>query len=280
LPSEGSSASTRSKLRNPLVSLRRSSDILQILISWSRLFTTCRQIKSSNLGWRTHLKKPTLIFTTNSDAIFDGLRGAHVLRVAPNNLEQVGHDIDRFLRYATEASSIETQPPPLLPSRPLEWARDRLVNLRHEHNDDSAHAFEQLIFDLFTEVGGQAIEAKTGADRGVDLVVWMNDVAFETGGPILVESKYYGRASNITSNAKHTIERLEKLVAGSDASLALLIFDSDRPSALARIPDTPRVLTFPIEKLLNIFVAGTFTTEVLRRRRRAASVQGTPLASD
>ena len=86
-------------------------------------------------------------------------------------------------------------------------------------------AFERLIEDVFQEAEAQVAEVKSpGSDGGADLIVWQNDLAFATGGPMIVQYKYYGGGSGgVLVNAKESAKRLEKLVGGSDASLALLV---------------------------------------------------------
>jgi len=110
----------------------------------------------------------------------------------------------------------------------LSLARERAAALKRERGASRGLAFEQLVSEIFQKAGGQVLETKAGADRGGDLIVWQNDVAFETGGPMLVECKHYGgRSGSIVANARHTVERLEKLVRASDARLALLVLSYD-----------------------------------------------------
>ena len=98
---------------------------------------------------------------------------------------------------------------------------------------------------------------------------------------MIVECKHYGSGSgSVFANAKQTVERLEKLVGGSDARLALLVFSHDRLSPPSHVFETPRVLSFPVEELIDAIEQGTFIEEVIRRRRRAAFNLGMALAPD
>jgi hypothetical protein len=73
------------------------------------------------------------------------------------------------------------------------------------------------------------------------------------------------------------VERLERLVRGSDANLAILVFYHDRHKPPPNILDTPRVLSFAVEQLIDVVENGSFADEVIRRRKRAALSQGATL---
>jgi nucleoside 2-deoxyribosyltransferase len=233
------------------------------------------------LGVAHALRKPILIFTTNYDRIFDDLRGIYVVRAEPDGIEEAGPDIDRFLRYAKETPAIEAHAPRRPPLGDFTWAHERVAALKSDRGPGRGLAFERLVSEVFQQAGGEVVEATADAVRQADLVVWLNDVAFETGGPMIVECKHFGGGSgSILLNAKHSVERLEKLVGGSDASLGLLVFSHDRPNPPTHVFETPRVLSFAVEQLIDAIERGTFTDEVLQRRGRAASKLGTAVASD
>jgi hypothetical protein len=145
-----------------------------------------------------------------------------------------------------------------------------LAALRQEPGPGRALAFEGLVRNVFEEAGAQVAEVKPeGPDGGVDLIVWQNDIAFATGGPMLVQCKYYGGGSgSVLLSAKETAKELEKLVGGSDARLALLIFDHDRRNLPARAVETPHVLSFGAEQLIDLVEQGAFADAVIQRRRR------------
>jgi hypothetical protein len=54
----------------------------------------------------------------------------------------------------------------------------------------------------------------------------------------------------------------------------VLVFEYDGPGEMPRFSDTPRVLAFPVEQLLDAVERGALTEEVLARRRQAAYAQG------
>jgi hypothetical protein len=100
-------------------------------------------------------------------------------------------------------------------------------------------------------------------------------VAFEAGGPILVECKVLrGGSGSVIKNVESYVKRLAKTVDESDASLAMLVFDHDRPHVPPSLYQTPKVLSFAVDELIDGLENGTLEAEILRRRRRAAFVRG------
>jgi hypothetical protein len=233
------------------------------------------------LGVAHALGKPTLIFTTNYDRLFADLHGVYLVKAEPDGIAESGPDIDRFLRHAKQTPAIEAHPPRRPPLGDFVWARERAAALKHDRSPGRGLAFERLVSEVFQRAGGEVVEATADAERQADLVVWLNDIAFETGGPIIVECKHFaGGPGSILANAKHSVERLEKLVGGSAARLGLLVFSHDRPNPPPHVFETPRVLSFAVEQLIDAIERGTFTSDVLQRRRRAASRLGMQVAPD
>jgi hypothetical protein len=237
------------------------------------------------LGVAHALGKPALVLSTgrveplNLPEVLD-LRGINVVRVPePRRLADLAPDIDRFLRHAKA-------PPPIVPDAPagarsgdLSWARERLMSVRAMKGARRGFALEDLVLDVFRQAGAEVVSTSesnsVANEREADLVVWLNDVAYEVGGPILVECKIYGGGSgSVIKNLESTVKRLESLVEGSSASLALVVFDHDRPLAPPSLYETPRVLAFAVETLIDKLEQGTLAKEVLVRRQRAAVIRG------
>lgn len=224
------------------------------------------------LGVAHALHKPILLFTAGRAPSFRELRGMYVVKAASEALADAGPDIDRFLRNAAATHPAEV-PVSREAAGDFAWARRRMKALRDERPADRAASFERLVAEVFERSGGQVVQAKAGDDRGADLVVWQNDVAFELGGPIIVECKLYGGTGDANRDAERAVEHLEALVRRSDARLALLIFGHDGPGAPPRVAESPRVLGFDVEAFIGAVERGTFADEVIRRRRRAASAR-------
>jgi hypothetical protein len=88
---------------------------------------------------------------------------------------------------------------------------------------------------------------------------------------MLIECKYYGGGSgSVLANAKHNVQQLEKYVRASEARVALLVYDHDRSTPPPPSFETPQVLVFPVDQLIQALERGTLTDEILQQRRRAS----------
>jgi nucleoside 2-deoxyribosyltransferase len=259
-----------------------SEEILTFLKEADFVVSSLHGDISPNLAFELGLAhawhKPILIFTTNYDRLFDNLHRIFVVRAEPDKIQNSDRDIDWFLRHANTPLTVEVRQPASLAPGDYGWARERAAALRNKPTAHTALEFERLVAEIFEKAGAQVVQSGLGADQGADLIVWFNDLAFVTGGPMLVQCKYYGGGSgSVIANAKHTVERLERLVRGSDANLAILVFYHDRHKPPPNILDTPRVLSFAVEQLIDVVENGSFADEVIRRRKRAALSQGATL---
>ena len=227
------------------------------------------------LGVARGMNKPALVVTSGRVLPSD-LQGI-VYRSLPS-LDRIGEvavDIDRFLRNAKPPPSLSADAPPV-PGTDLGWAREELRALRHSDDPHRFQNFEGLVGRIF-EAAGADVQATRDSqvDRGVDFVIWLNDIAYALGGPILVECKLLlGGSGSVIKNAEAYVGRLRRSLENSDASLALLVFDHHRPTAPPTTFATPNVIAIAAEKVIEGLEAGTFEQEIIRRRRRAALVGG------
>ena len=231
------------------------------------------------LGAAHALGKPALIFTTNYDRLLENLIGIYVIRRKPESASAMAPDIDRFLRHAASSASSQRRTRPRLESD-FSWARARAAALGTARGADTGETLERLVFDLFEAAGDQVLSGKAEDDRGVDMIVWNDEIALETGGPVIVECKHLidGSGGSI-KNLKHSVERLDHLVGHSDAHLALLIVGGHRRQPVV-LPETSSVLAFAVEDLIDALESGQLAREVLRHRQNIGSVQGAASAAD
>jgi hypothetical protein len=267
-----------------------SEEILKLLASADFVVASLPDETSAKLSFELGvayaLKKPTLVLTTNYDHLLSNLRGLYVVKSAADANHDESSDIDRFLRQAGQVPAMKSRSPSPSAAGAFDWARERAAALKQEHGTNRGLVLERLVADLFEKAGAQFVEAKAETGGGSDLVVWLNDLVYETGGPMIVECKYYtGGSGSVIWNSKHTVEqleknfeRLEKLVEGSDAPLALLVFSHDRLRPLHRVFETARVLSFAVEQLIDSLENGTFVDDIMQRRSRAASTGGIEVA--
>lgn len=235
------------------------------------------------LGMAHALSKPALVLCIGEQMPdLSGLlnfRGVEFIRVPDlGHLADVAKDVDRFVRLTASQGTIkEDQPskPAAPPVEEFEWARERLKALRSTDGVRRWLRFEDLVAEIFRHAGGEVTltnkRTAVATQFEADLVVWLNDLAFEIGGPIIVECKIYrGGSGSVVRNLESTIKRLDGLIGSTSARLALVVFDHDRPNTLLALHETPRVLAYTAEALIENLGQGTLVADVAKRRRRAA----------
>ena len=231
------------------------------------------------LGLAVGMNKPALVITEGAAKAPSDLRGMAITRVRGlAHVTEAVPEIDRFLRHAKELSSNERPATESRGTGRLDWAHARIQKFRHETGPRRTFDFERLVAEVFERAGAEVqVTDRPSPSRTdeSDMVVWSDDLAYELGGPMLVECKSYrGGVGSILRNAEHTMRHLDEIVQRTDARLAMLVFDYDRPRGAPPINDTPRVLALSLEQLVDLVERGTLTDEVLARRRRAAYARG------
>jgi hypothetical protein len=228
------------------------------------------------LGVARSLGKPAFIVLAGASLPLD-ISGIYVHAVDPGKIAEARDDLDRFLRNAKAPPPISAEP---LSGKAvdLNWARKELTNIRSGGVNARGPIFEYLVQRIFEAAGAEVTPTDQAGQDGrgeIDFIVWLNEVVFDVGGPILVECKVLrGGSGSVIKNAEAYVHRLAKAVNETDASLALLIFDHDRPHTPPSLFETPQVLSIAIEDLLDGLEKGTLEADMLRRRRRASFVRG------
>lgn len=268
------------------------AELLQYIAETDFVVAIWTRVASPNvafeLGVAHALGKPALVIamgdeTSDLSGIVD-LRGVNLIRVSdPRRLIDAAPDIDRFLRHAKALPPIGSGSARASSSRQphdMSWAKERLGAIRTMKGARRGFAFEELVADVFRRAGADVAstsdETGVASERDADFVVWLNDIVFDAGGPIIVECKTYsGGSGSVLKNVEFTVKRLENLIDASGAALAFVVFDHDRPRTPPTVFETPRVLAFSAETLIEQLEQGSLATDVATRRRRAAFVQGT-----
>lgn len=70
-------------------------------------------------------------------------------------------------------------------------------------------------------------------------------------------------------NSESAVRRIEAVMDRSDAKLALLVYDHDRPQAPPSLYETPRVLSLTIEDVIHAIEHRELERTILKRRERA-----------
>jgi hypothetical protein len=224
------------------------------------------------LGAAHVLRKPIILFTTNYDRLLGALQGVYVVRADIEDLPSAATEIDRFLRHAKVPAPVGETASDRRQKPNLSWAKVELATLRQKHAPDRGMRFERLVGEMFQRAGAEVIrEDGSQKDWTGDLIVWLDDVAHEIGGPMIIACKYYrGGPGSVLANAKHTVQQLEKYIGASEARVALVVYDYDRSTPPPSLFETPHVLAFPIDQLIRALERGTLANEVLQHRRRAS----------
>lgn len=236
------------------------------------------------LGVAVAWRKPTLVFNANHDRLLDGVHSICTVRTSPGaGGYDIGPDIDRFIRHAEKAHVTRPKSEGRSPQVGIGWAQEQLTVLAQTPPEGRDAAFEQLTRQIFKAAGMQVVDIQPRDRAGADLIVWQNDVAYELGGPILIECKYtLGRSERADSAAimRRAVEKMEKYIRESDAELGLLVVGSSQQNASLRKFDTPRVLTFKATELIDVIERGSLADEVMQRRQRAATELGALVSAD
>lgn len=219
------------------------------------------------LGLAQGLGKPAFVVFAGGQAL--NLASAYIVSIADGReIESVADDLERFVRHVKRLGK-SPERVNLAPAQQLDWARDRLKALRAESGQNRYRDFEVLCAEIFRAADAEV--ALVGADRtvGADFVVWLDDIAFELGGPTLVECKFYGGGvGSVIKNSEATVRRIEAVMDRSDAKLALLVYDHDRSKAPPSLYETPRVLSLAIEDVIQAVELGNLDNMILKRRKR------------
>ena len=253
-------------ITNEVIRLITEADFIAVLIG-----TGPQAAVAYELGIAQGLGKPAFVVFDGSPSLEPA--NAYVVSIAKGEaIENIIGDLDLFVRNAKRRSTPNNKPKTEA-GHSLDWAREKLAALRRKEGRDRYQAFEELCAEIFraanveVEHVGQGRQAQ---DLGADFVVWLNDIAFELGGPTLVECKFYGgSAGSIIKNSEHTVRRIEAVMDRSAAKLALLVYDHDHSYSPPSLFETPRVLSFAIDDVIQAIERQDLERTILKRRERA-----------
>ncbi|MBX4898844.1 restriction endonuclease [Rhizobium bangladeshense] len=267
--SRGLEAASAAELRagqtitNEVVRLISDADFVVVAISEGP-----QAAPAFELGLAQGMGKPAFVVFVGKPTL--DLNTAYIVAIEDaTKVDDVAEDFDRFVRHAGRSDrrrgSVE---PGRLDS--LDWAREELQALRASESGDRFKRFETICAKIFRAAGAEVAEVGDDRTVGADLVVWLNDIAFELGGPTLVECKFYGGGvGSVIKNSEATVRKIEAVMNRSDAKLALLVYDHDRATVPPSLFETPRVLSFAIEDLIHAVEHLELEKVILKRRERA-----------
>ena len=238
------------------------------------VLVTGRTLSKSNtafeFGLALGMSKPVLVIAMDRRPEFDFATNVHLIKVKHKDLSSVRQDIDRFIRRMVTSEQT-------LPTREISneytWVKRELKNLREDQGGKSERHLTEFVARLFETQKAEVLrESRDKKGNQSDLYIWSDDLVAALGGPLAVECRYYrGGTGSVKSNARHALKKLTAFVETSTASLGLLVFIHDRPTTLSiKEYDTPKVLTFSVDDLIDSCISNSLTKEVIQRRNHAA----------
>jgi hypothetical protein len=135
------------------------------------------------LGLAHGLNRPALMIAADEAVMPESLRGLTVVRISNiNAIADSVPGIDRFLRHTKRLKPFEQAVSEPREPKDLTWARARLASLREEVGARRGFDFERLVAELFERAGADVATtdaAPSKGEKGVDLIVWADDLACE-----------------------------------------------------------------------------------------------------
>jgi len=143
-----------------------------------------------------------------------------------------------------------------------------LQELRSLRSQNLSHAaFEKFVAGLFSEAGYLVSSESTTDDRGVDLTLWLDEVAPIFNNPVLVEIK---GDLNQRDSWTRGANQLRRYLAATGATCGLLVSLTPLSGEVPDYaPSLPFVTTFSVDDLVPLIASGDLSRELIRRRNLA-----------
>jgi hypothetical protein len=209
------------------------------------------------LGIAYARRKPILAFLGASQSLPSDILGLTYFRVDSANREAVRSALDAFLAHAT-------------PTNPVTMRSKRRAKPKpYSLPSASATGFEleQRTAELLREAGFIVSDPSASRDQGADFAVWIDEVQYSLGNPLLVEVKA-GDLSN--TSLEEAASQLRTYVAKTHGRCGLLVY-WDRQSR--EFPDVsvdwPLVLRLSGQRLAHLASQGLLAQELVRLRNDA-----------
>lgn len=232
-----------------------------------------REAMLYELGFAQALGKPVFLVQLGAPPPLSVGGAMYVAIETAGQMANVAGALDLFLRNAKRPAAIGRDRLPTMQQEDIDWARHARVELRRfDSAADRGRALETLVGRLLRESGATADKK---VDGSLDFVTWIDDVAYELGGPVLFECKILrGGTGSAALNARAFAQRLEPLLDRSGAALAVLVYDHDRPTSPPSLDPSPRTIVMTVDDLIDAVARGGLGLELLQRRRRALRTVG------
>jgi hypothetical protein len=213
------------------------------------------------LGFAQAMKKRTLVLVPGDAPLLTwASTGIPYVRAELTNPQAVDFAVAQILKIPHHGSVRET---PVRRTRPLGDEAARLLSkLNGIKGETTEHVLQEVVVEAIRQSGVDTISESGGADRGVDLAVWSEDLEPWVNNPLLIEVK-----TNIDSRAawEATVLNLLRPMGSTGAHWSLLIY-LHSPLDPAHVIRAPNVLAISAVEFLNALQAMSFG-ELVRKLR-------------
>lgn len=210
--------------------------------------------------------KPLLIFApAKGVALPASLQSFQVVRTSLQNREAIDFALDQVLASPSVPSRLDRSTKPSSAGKTIEtgFYRNRLSQLMQ---DGQFRELESLVATVLRESSAEIVAEATSPDRGIDLVVWSDDLQSYVDNPFPIEVKARLRSRD---DVKRALGQTAKAAETIGSRWSMLLY-GEGPSQDDRVwRSNPFVLTLKIDDLFARLERVTFPEIVrsLRNRR-------------
>ena len=187
------------------------------------------------------------------------------LRTELDNQEAIGVGLDQVLAAPKGKGKRKSRKDSVKKTKPLGAAADRLIEeIRANRGQMTETEFLDVVRRAIEESGVSTVVGKlASADRGVDLVVWSDDLEPLIKNPVVIElkSRLQGK-----KHFEQAIAQLTRRIDMSRTQLGLLIYTASDGDIDQEALHDPRILVFSLEEFLRLLKEKGFG-DLLRHAR-------------
>jgi nucleoside 2-deoxyribosyltransferase len=198
------------------------------------------------LGYAWAKRKRVVLIQSREVELPANLSGFAMLRAEPNDRQKLASLLDQFLN---QEKPIKLRTQELEKTRPLSSRAKDLTDHLKNLGDRATHKeFENIILTAFRESGIQALAEPQSKDRRYDLALWLDELQYVVGNPVLVELKTRLTPASAKAVKRQFLERVDR-----EVGKALLVVFLGGPAApiCAESIGSPLVLFIPVARLLS-----------------------------
>jgi hypothetical protein len=143
-----------------------------------------------------------------------------------------------------------------------------IEQIRKLRQSGTGREFERVIEEIFKTLNLPYVENETNKDKGVDFVLWNDELGKILGNPIIVEVKYGFLSEGTFKDAE---KQINKYIEKTDSKVALLLY-LDRNGNRYKIKQSlfPLVISYDVEDFATALLTNSFESLVLAQRNKIA----------